>query len=199
MSSLVEIHPVVLEKRIFKFRLCIFCYFVIISPWKWAWLFILKKNWISSPKDALCKVSLKWAKWFFRRRWKCEKFTDGQTDGGMGRWTDGQTDNSRSENLTWAFSSGELKSKRYQYLHFEKRMILFIQKKSLFPKDFGWNRFAISQLYPLERNMTFHLRKTWILFPTWILCAKFGCISPVVLEQISKWGQLLSAISNYIP
>ena len=133
------------------------------------------------------------------KMWKVYRCTDRWRDGHMDRWTDGQTDNSRSENLTWAFSSGELKSKIYQYLHFEKQMILFIQKKSLFPKEFGWNRFAISQLYPLERNMTFHLRKTWILFPTSILCAKFGCISPVVLEQISKWGQLLSAISNYFP
>ena len=52
----------------------------------------LKKNWISSTKDALCKVLLKMAKWFFRRRWKCEKFTDAQTDGGTGIWTDGQMD-----------------------------------------------------------------------------------------------------------
>ena len=34
-----------------------------------------------SPKDALCQVWLKLAHWFWRRRWKCEKFTDGQTDG----------------------------------------------------------------------------------------------------------------------
>ena len=51
-----------------------------------------------SPKDALCKVWLKLAQWFLRRRWKCEKFTDGQTD------------DRRSEKLTWAFSSHELKS-----------------------------------------------------------------------------------------
>ena len=29
-----------------------------------------------SPKDALCKLWLKLAQWFWRRRWKCEKFTD---------------------------------------------------------------------------------------------------------------------------
>ena len=58
-----------------------------------------------SPKDALCQVWLKLAQWFWRRRWKCEKFTDGQTD----RWTDRQTTDDRwSEKLTWAFSSGEL-------------------------------------------------------------------------------------------
>ena len=54
-----------------------FRYFIIISPWK-----------SPSPKDALCKVWLKLAQWFCRRRWKCEKFTD--------RWTDGQTE------LRWA-------------------------------------------------------------------------------------------------
>ena len=33
-----------------------------------------------SPKDSLCQVWLKMAQWFLRRRWKCEKFTDGQTE-----------------------------------------------------------------------------------------------------------------------
>ena len=41
-----------------------------------------------SPKDALCQVWLKLAQWFWRRRWKCEKFTDGQTDGRTDRQTD---------------------------------------------------------------------------------------------------------------
>ena len=59
-----------------------------------------------SPKDALCQVWLQLAQWFWRRRWKCEKFTDGRTDGQMDRQT---TDNRGSEKLTWAFSSGELK------------------------------------------------------------------------------------------
>ena len=44
-----------------------------------------------SPKGALYQVWLKSAQWFWRRRWKCEKFTD--------RWT---TDNRRSEKLKWA-------------------------------------------------------------------------------------------------
>ena len=39
-----------------------------------------------SPMDALCQVWLKLAQ--SRRRWKCEKFTDGRTD----RQTDGRTD-----------------------------------------------------------------------------------------------------------
>ena len=33
-----------------------------------------------SPKDALCQVWLKLAHWLWRRRWKCEKFTDRRMD-----------------------------------------------------------------------------------------------------------------------
>ena len=42
----------------------------------------LHLNKLESPlsKDALCHVWLKLAQWFWRRRWKCEKFTDRQTD-----------------------------------------------------------------------------------------------------------------------
>ena len=42
VSILVEIGSMVLEKKIFKFRqcICVFGYFVIISPWKRAWPFI---------------------------------------------------------------------------------------------------------------------------------------------------------------
>ena len=45
-----------------------------------------------SPKDTLCHVWLKLAQWFWRRRWKCEKFTDRQTDRQTDRWTDRWTD-----------------------------------------------------------------------------------------------------------
>ena len=48
-------------------------------------------------KDALCQVWLKLFRWLLRRRWKCEKFIDGQTD----MRTTG------SEKLTWVFSSYE--------------------------------------------------------------------------------------------
>ena len=34
-----------------------------------------------SPKEALCQVWLKLVEWLWRRRWKCEKFTDGRTTG----------------------------------------------------------------------------------------------------------------------
>ena len=36
---------------------------------------LLKKLESPSPKDALCQVWLKLAQWFWRRWWKCEKFT----------------------------------------------------------------------------------------------------------------------------
>jgi hypothetical protein len=60
------------------------------------------------PKNDLCQVWLKLAQWFWRRSRKCKSLqTDGQTD----RQTDRLTpDNGRSEKLTWAFSSGELKT-----------------------------------------------------------------------------------------
>ena len=82
------------------------------------WLFVRKKrqekgltlhlNKIesSSPKDALCQVLLKLAKCFWRRRLNCEKFTDRRTDGQTAKQT---TDDRRSEKLSWAFSSDELK------------------------------------------------------------------------------------------
>mgnify|MGYP003684193043 CR=1 FL=1 len=35
----------------------------------------LNKTESPSPKDALCQVWLKLTMWFWRRRWKCEKFT----------------------------------------------------------------------------------------------------------------------------
>ena len=65
-----------------------------------------------SPKDALCQVWLKLAQWFWRRRWKCEKFTDRQTDGMDGRMDRKRPEDRWSEKLTLAFSSGELKMAR---------------------------------------------------------------------------------------
>ena len=61
-----------------------FRYFVIISPWKRGWPFIWIKLASPSHKNALCQVWLKLALWFWRRKWKCEKFMD--------RWTDGPSD-----------------------------------------------------------------------------------------------------------
>ena len=68
------------------------------------------------PKDALFQVWLKLAQWFWRRRWKCEKFTDGQTD----RQT---TDDNWSDKVTWAFSSGELKN-TYTAKNYDVAMVM---------------------------------------------------------------------------
>ena len=40
VSSSVKIGSVVFEKKTLKFRKCVFCYKVMISPWKRAWPFI---------------------------------------------------------------------------------------------------------------------------------------------------------------
>ena len=74
----------------------------------------LKKTIISSPTDALCKVWLKLAQWFWRRRWNCEKFTERQMD------------DRRSEKLTWAFNSGELKIQAQS--HDDNSIILEVHK-----------------------------------------------------------------------
>ena len=44
----------------------------------------------SSPMETLCQVLLKVAQWFWRKRWKCEKFTNRQMDRDI--QTDRQTD-----------------------------------------------------------------------------------------------------------
>ena len=79
-----------------------FSNFLSISPWKKAWPFIWTELVILVlPMDVLCQVWLKLAWWFRRIRWTCENL---RTD----RWrTNGQQ---AIWKLTWAFSSGELRS-----------------------------------------------------------------------------------------
>ena len=61
-SKLWLYHNVDLErKKIISF---------LITEWS---LFV--KLWVPFTTDALCQVLLKLAHWFWRRRWKCEKFT----------------------------------------------------------------------------------------------------------------------------
>ena len=70
MPNLVEIGPTVLEKKIFKFRQSIFA-ISYLSPFGKGlalWALHLKQLESPSPKDALCKVWLKLAQWFWRRR-----------------------------------------------------------------------------------------------------------------------------------
>ena len=89
--------------RFFNFRqyLMYFRYFVIIYPLKKSVALYLKKMESPSIKDVLCQVWLKLAQWFWRRRWKYEKFTTR---------TITTTDKFWSEKLTWAFGLGELKT-----------------------------------------------------------------------------------------
>ena len=83
MLSLVEIGPVVLEKKIFKFCQCTFSIFCKYLPLEKRHCSSLNKLESPSTKDSLCQVWLKLAQWFWRRRWKCEKFTDKWTDEGQ--------------------------------------------------------------------------------------------------------------------
>ena len=82
-----------------------FSFFVIISPLKRASSFFWTNLNSLYQRMFLCQVWLKLAQWLWRRKWKCEKFTDGRTNRQTDRLT---TDERWSEKLTWAFSSGEL-------------------------------------------------------------------------------------------
>ena len=64
-SSLVEIGPVVREKKILNFRQCILA-ILLLSPLGKGATFHLNKLKPLSPKDALCQVWLKLARWFWR-------------------------------------------------------------------------------------------------------------------------------------
>ena len=99
VPSLDEIGSVVLEKKILKISSMIFCYFVIISPWKLVWPFmwtnfvpslveigpvVLEKKmklwkvyrqtdrWQVIRKAHLC-FQLKWAKKDFKNQRKCKE------------------------------------------------------------------------------------------------------------------------------
>ena len=80
--SLVENGHVVLEKKNFKFLQYIFSLLCNYLPLENSMALYLNKLEFPSPKDALCQVRLKLVMWFWRRKWKCEKFTDRRTE----RW-----------------------------------------------------------------------------------------------------------------
>ena len=75
VPSLVEIGPMVLDKNIINFVKG-FLLFRIHLPCKKDVPLHLNELESPSSKDALGQVWLKLAKWFWRRKWKCEKFTD---------------------------------------------------------------------------------------------------------------------------
>ena len=70
VPSLVEF-----GKRRFLNFINLFSLFLIMSPWKRTGPFFWTKLESPSPKDALCQVWLTLTLWFWRRRWKCDKFT----------------------------------------------------------------------------------------------------------------------------
>ena len=67
VQRLIEIGSVVLEKKILKFRLCIFSIKNYLLLEKGRALHLNKLE-SPSPKDALCQVWLKLAQWFWRGR-----------------------------------------------------------------------------------------------------------------------------------
>ena len=70
------------RRRFFNF-VNVFSPFRNYLPFEMGVALYLNKIDSPSPKDALCQVCLKLAQWFWRRRWKCEKFTDRRTNGQM--------------------------------------------------------------------------------------------------------------------
>ena len=62
-----------------------FRYFVIIYPWEKGATLLLNKYAFprNTPKDALCQLWLKFAKWFLRTQCKYETLTDRRTDDGQ--------------------------------------------------------------------------------------------------------------------
>ena len=99
VPSLVEIGPVVLEKKIFNIFKIILLFRHYLPLEKGVALHLYKLN----PSTQKCFVSslVKIGAVVWRKRFKCEKFTDRLT-----------TDDRRSEKLTWAFGIGELKITR---------------------------------------------------------------------------------------
>ena len=81
VPSLVEIGPVVLEKKFFKSCQFIFIISQLSPLWEESGL-SFEQTWIPLPRNTLCQVSLKLAQWFWRG-WKCESLQkSGQTDRG---------------------------------------------------------------------------------------------------------------------
>ena len=104
VPSLVEIGAVVLEEKILKHSSMYFRCFLIFYLGKGRGrLLVFEKENSLYPRMLCAKFGWNWpSTWFLRRRWKCEKFADTRT-----------ADNRRSEKLSWAFSSGELKKQHF--------------------------------------------------------------------------------------
>ena len=66
VPSLVEIAPIVLEKKLLNF-VNVFSLFPKYLPVEKDWVFHFSKVEFPSPKDAVCQVWLKMTQWFLRR------------------------------------------------------------------------------------------------------------------------------------
>ena len=104
---LVEISPVVIEKKSFKF--CnVFLVFLHDVPLEKGMALYLNKLESPPPKDALCQFWLKLAQWFLRRR--CENVKSLQADIQTDRQTDRRTDRQTTHNR-WSELSTQVSSK----------------------------------------------------------------------------------------
>jgi hypothetical protein len=107
MPSLIEIGPLVLEKKIFKIFQRIFT-LLWLSPLGEGQSPSILQLIIPFPKDDLCQFWLKLAQWFWRRSWKCKSL---QTEG----WTDGRrTTGDQNSSLEIRISSDQTLLYQYQ-------------------------------------------------------------------------------------
>ena len=105
VTILVEIGQEVLEKKIFKFRQCIFAFFCNYLPWEKGGALHLNKLKSLHPRILCAKFG-----------WKSPSGS-GEEDENVKSLRRQRrrrtTDKFWSEKLTWAFGSGELKTRKY--------------------------------------------------------------------------------------
>ena len=102
----------------------------------------LNKLEFPSAKDDLCQVWLKLAMWFWRRRWKCEKFTDWRTDDGRQVIRKAHL----SFQLMWAKNRINQKSQNQN----SKCNISSIVTRQHFSYNYHQNKYGRTQLIPLS-------------------------------------------------
>lgn len=113
MRNHVELDSIVLEKMIYKNALPLFFFLFFFYSYRVFSALNANLPFISAIYICLsimmlfCQIWLKLPKRIWRRSLKCKQFTDWRRDRRTDRRT---TDKMWSENLTWAFSSGELKT-----------------------------------------------------------------------------------------
>ena len=88
----------------------VFSLFRNYFPFGIGWGPSFEQTWIPFTQGCYVPSLVELAQWFWRRRWKCEKFTTTPT---TTMTTTTVTDKFWSEKLAWAFGSGELKKKTY--------------------------------------------------------------------------------------